>query len=162
MRLKKTLMNCGNSPERRTKTFQGHHFRAACIIFCCCLFCVLNCTPASSAQETSGIVKSVQAKERVNTLPWLGLILFGCFLLAGKRAYTQICPKHSISANDVRQLREARQRLLQTLAELDEKYESGRLDKQAYTIERTRRKQQLVELTALCKKVDSGKLKVGS
>jgi acyl transferase domain-containing protein len=70
-------------------------------------------------------------------------------LLAGKYVYTQIWPKNPLSAKDTQQLRESQQQLLQHLADLDERYESGQLDEPSYTRERTRRKKQLVELTAL-------------
>ncbi|MCP4405477.1 MAG: hypothetical protein GY801_50270 [bacterium] len=96
------------------------------------------------------ISESAQANEQVSALPGLGFILFACFLLAGKRAYTQIWRKNSMSAKDAQQFREARQRALQELAELDEKYESGQLGNPGYMFARKRRKQQLVELTVLC------------
>ena len=104
-----------------------------------------------NAQEPPEIVESVQTEKSINTLFWLGLILFGGFLLAGKHVYTQIWRKHSIPAKDAQQLREMRRRLLHALVELDEKYESGQLDKQRYVSERARCKQELVELTLLCR-----------
>jgi hypothetical protein len=131
-----------------------------CIILGCCLLGFLSVAPELGAQETPESVESVQAEKPLNTLLWLGLLLCGCFLLAGKHAYTQIWRKHSMSAKNAQQFRKARQRALQELAELDEKYESGQLAEHAYTLERTRRKQQLVELTVLCENVEREGMKI--
>ena len=117
--------------------------------FCWCLCCFLSLALTTSAQDAAEIVEPSQGQNAINTLFWFGLLLFGCFLLAGKHAYTHIWQKRSLSAKDVQQLREMRQRLLRQVADLDEKYEAGRIDEQRYKQERAQRIQQLVELTVL-------------
>lgn len=133
------------------KIFQKRRLLSKSLLVGCCLCCFMSVACELKAQEPSEALGAAQPENTENTLLWLGFLLLGCFLLAGKYASTQIWRKHSLSAKDIQQLREMRQRMLQNLAALDDNYDPGQLDRQAYATERARRKEELVELTLFCR-----------
>jgi len=141
-------MPCEHDPKRRLNIRRSRNLVKYAVFFWCCLLCFLSACSAVNAQDERETTVFVQVEDQANSLPWLGLILCACFLLAGKHVYRRLW-RNSMSARDAQQLRETRRRALQELAALDETYASGQLDAQLYTRERTRRKRRLVELTTL-------------
>jgi cell division protein FtsB len=88
-----------------------------------------------------------------DTLPllYLGLILLGILAFGVLRGYQRIQKSAPRSQDVLVQRQQERQRLLQEIADLDDQYAQGMIEKQAYCSERQRIKQRLVELTIQCK-----------
>jgi hypothetical protein len=69
------------------------------------------------------------------------------------RGYKHAQKAKQISQDISEHLQHERQRLLQYIANLDDRYAQGMIQEQAYFSERSQIKQQLVELTIQCKTV---------
>ena len=123
------------------------------------LFCVILIIgntpvdlPAQQLQsETSPSPEAVQYdKQKRNdtaSLLYLGLIFLGLLLFGVMRGYKHAQKTGQISQDVPGDLQHERQQLLRYIANLDDQYAQGMLQEHAYSSERNRIKQQLVELT---------------
>jgi hypothetical protein len=86
-------------------------------------------------------------------LQYLGLILLGILLFGILNIYKQVQKSARISQDILVHKQRERQQLLYEIAHLDDQYARGMIEERFYSLERTRRKQQLIELTTQCKTI---------
>lgn len=101
--------------------------------------------------ETSSLPEVVQRdqQKRDDTTPllYLGLIFLGLLLFGVMRGYKHVQNAKQISQDVPGHVQPERQRLLEYIANLDDRYAQRILPEHAYFSERNRIKQRLVELT---------------
>lgn len=87
-----------------------------------------------------------------NLLPllYLGSILFGIMLLMGMNLYKAGRKTPADSQQSLIQMQNTRQRLVQEIARLDDRYAAGRIHPADYDAERGRKKRKLIEVTLRC------------
>ena len=95
--------------------------------------------------------ESILLRRDTESLRSLGMLVLGILLISVLSAYKRFRRTSQISSEVVKQLQDKRQHLLKELASLDEQHAHEKSWEHACLTERKRLKQELVELTVLCK-----------
>lgn len=110
-----------------------------------------NSSPPKQAMNAVQTQETGSADNDTAPLFWLGLILLGILLLAVLQAYKSRRAALLVSQEVLQQFQKERQQLLQKIALLDDQYADGAIEESVYISARKHHKQQIVELTLLCK-----------